>query len=123
MPTGARLRSMYVETVRRVTGPHANRRALMPTEFQRADYFVHREIAGEHLLIALRRDAAAPIFAMTPTGAAIWDRLDNWATVDALVEHVVAEFDVERALAERDAREFLEQLQIANALEIREGEA
>ena len=114
---------MYVETVRRVTGPHANRRALMPTAFQRAEYFVHREIAGEHLLVALRRDAAAPIFAMTATAASIWDRLATWATVDALVAHVLDEFETSRATAEQDVREFLDQLQTANAVVTRESDA
>jgi hypothetical protein len=112
---------MHVETVRRVTLHQQSRGDLMPTEFHRADHFVYRQIAGEDLLIALRRDAAAPIFAMTPTGAAIWDRLGEWTTLDALVSHVLAQFDVDRAVAERDVREFLEQLGTANALISREG--
>jgi hypothetical protein len=114
---------MHVETLRRVTADHANSVNRMPTEYHRAEPFVHREIAREHLLIALRRDAAAPIFALTPTAAAIWDRLDTWVTLDALVAHVRAEFEVDRALAESDVREFLEQLQMANALVTREGDA
>ena len=102
---------MYVETVRGVSPLQANHCAFMPTEFQRAEYFVHRQIAGEHLLVALRRDAVAPIFAMTPTAASLWDRLAMWATVDELVAHVLAEFDASSATAEQDVREFLEQLQ------------
>ena len=94
---------------------------LAPMEIHRAEHFIHRQIAGEHLLIALRREASAPIFAMTPTGAAIWERLAEWATVDALTEYVVSEFDVDHATAEHDVREFLEQLQAANALLAREG--
>lgn len=114
---------MHVETLRRVTADHANPVDRMPTEYHRAEHFVHREIAREHLLIALRRDAAAPIFAMTPTAAAIWDRLDAWATLDALVAHVLGQFEVEHVFAEQDVREFLEQLQMANALVTREGDA
>lgn len=112
---------MYVGTVRRVTAHHENLRTRMPTEFQRAEDFVHREIAGEHLLVALRRDAVAPIFAMTPTAAAIWDRLDRWATLDELIAHVLAEFDATREVATRDVREFLDQLETANALMTRQG--
>jgi hypothetical protein len=107
---------MYVEHVRLVTSRHARLHLAMPTEFQRAEHFVHREIAGEHLLVALRRDAAAPIFAMTPTAAAIWDRLQHWTTLEELITHVVTEFDVTRELAEQDVQEFLGQLQTANAL-------
>lgn len=94
---------------------------IMSTQFHRAEHFVHREIAGEHLLIALRREAAAPIFAMTPTAAAIWDQLEDWVTMDGLISHVLSEFDVERAVAERDVREFLDQLETAHALLVRRG--
>ena len=114
---------MYVETVRRVTTHHENLRPLMPTEFQRAEHFVHREIAGEHLLVALRRDAVAPIFAMTPTAASLWDRLGTWATLQELTAHVLEEFDVTAERAEQDVRDFLEQLQTANALVTRQGVA
>ena len=112
---------MYVQTVRRVTIHHASLRTFMPTEFQRAEHFVHREIAGEHLLVALRRDAVAPIFAMTPTAASLWDRLRTWATLEELTAHVLGEFDVPAERAERDVRDFLEQLQTANALVTRQG--
>lgn len=114
---------MYVETVRRVTTHHAYFRTFMPTEFQRAEHFVHREIAGEHLLVALRRDAVAPIFAMTPTAASLWDRLETWATLDDLTAHVLAEFDVTAERAEQDVRDFLDQLQTANALVTRQSVA
>lgn len=112
---------MSVDTVPRVSSPHAYLRILMPTEFQRAEHFVHREIAGEHLLVALRRDTAAPIFAMTPTAAAIWDHLADWATLDELIAHVLADFHVTREVAERDVRDFLDQLQTAKALVTRQG--
>ena len=111
---------MYVETTRRITYHPAKLPILMPTEFQRAAYFVHREIAGEHLLVALRRDASAPIFALTPTAAAIWDRLGDWATLDQLVAHLLAEFEVTREIATQDVTAFLEQLQTANALDTRQ---
>jgi hypothetical protein len=112
---------MYVSTLRRSVPLPRPATALTPVQFHRADHFVHREIAGEHLLIALRREAVAPIFSMTPTAAAIWDRLDGWLTVAELTEHVVAEFDVEHSRAEQDVREFLSQLDAAHALLAREG--
>jgi hypothetical protein len=57
---------------------------------------------------------------MTPTAAAIWDRLGDWCTLEALIAHVVAHFEVERDIAEQDVREFLGQLETANALVARE---
>ena len=44
----------------------------METQYRRDTKHVYREIAGEHLLIALHRDAVAPMFAFTPTAASLW---------------------------------------------------
>ena len=89
-------------------------------QFRRDDRHVYRHIAGEHLLIALHRDAVAPMFAFTPTAGALWTQLDEWVTQSMLVDHLVTHFDVDRESAERDVGEFLEQLQAINALENRE---
>jgi hypothetical protein len=92
------------------------------TEYRRDDRHVYREIAGEHLLIALHREAVAPMFAFTPTAASLWSRLDGWVTPDGLTDHLVSHFEVDRDLAERDVAEFLEQLLSIGALQSREVE-
>jgi hypothetical protein len=90
------------------------------TEFRRDDRHVYREIAGEHLLIALHREAVAPMFAFTPTAARLWAQLEGWSTRATLTDHLVARFDVGRSQAEADVDEFLEQLLSIGALQTRE---
>lgn len=94
----------------------------MGTEYRRDDRHVYREIAGEHLLIALHREAVAPMFAFTPTAAALWSQLDDWTTPARLADHLLTRFEVERDQAERDVGEFLEQLLSIGALRTREVE-
>jgi hypothetical protein len=93
------------------------------SEYRRDDKHVYRHIAGEHLLIALHRDAVAPMFAFTPTAASLWAELGEWRPVEQLVGHVLDHFDVGRAEAERDVGEFLEQLLSIGALQTREVDA
>lgn len=92
----------------------------MGTEFRRDDRHVYRQIAGEHLLIALHREAAAPMFAFTPTAASLWAALDKWTSAEGLIEDLLEHYEVERAEAERDVGEFLEQLLSIGALQTRE---
>jgi hypothetical protein len=92
----------------------------MGTEYRRDDRHVYREIAGEHLLIALHREAVAPMFAFTPTAAVLWSALDGWTTPANLVEFLLDRFEVDRARAEGDVGEFLEQLLSIGALQTRE---
>jgi hypothetical protein len=95
----------------------------MSTEYRRGERHVYRFVAGEHLLIALHRDAVAPMFAFTPTAAALWDRMAGWTTRAALVEALCARYDVTAEEAERDVEEFLRQLAEIDAVESREAAA
>jgi hypothetical protein len=92
----------------------------MTAEFKRGDRFVYRHIAGEHLLVALHQDRAAPLFTFSPTGASLWRELADWSSVERLTEHLVDQYDVSREDASRDVMVFLEQLSSLNALEKRE---
>ena len=49
-------------------------------------------------------------FSVNPTGAALWPLLEKGATRDALIEAVLAEFDVDHGTAEQDVDRFLEDL-------------
>lgn len=92
----------------------------MTAEFKRGDRFVYRHIAGEHLLVALHQDRAAPLFTFSPTGASLWHELADWRSAERLTEHLLDQYDVSREDALRDVMEFLEQLSSLNALETRE---
>jgi hypothetical protein len=92
----------------------------MAFEYQRGNDHVYRLIAGEHLLVALRREVVSPLFALTDTGAALWTRLADWSTEEALVDELTQRFEVEPDVARVDVVQFLEQLRSVGALLTRE---
>jgi hypothetical protein len=92
----------------------------VPIQYQRREGFIHRHVAGEHLLIATRRERTAPMFMLTETAAVLWDALEEWRSPESLTEYVVERFDVEPATAAADVATFLEQLQSLGSLDVRE---
>jgi hypothetical protein len=92
----------------------------MATEYHRGDSHVYRSIAGESLLVALRREAVSPLFALTPTAVALWQRLATWATLETLAQSLVEAFEVSTDVAIADVRVFIEQLREIGAVQIRE---
>ena len=88
-------------------------------EYRRRDNYVYRLTVGEHLLVALHARRDEPLYALTPTGALLWQKLENWATVEQLAEALVGEYEVTFDNAREDVREFLEQLESLNAIESR----
>jgi hypothetical protein len=97
-----------------------NDQGAMHIEFRRGDRHVYRFVAGEHLLIALHRDAAAPLFSLTPSAAVVWETLGQWTTTEQLVDRVVDSYDVLPDEALRDVVDLLAQLRSIGALETRE---
>ena len=93
--------------------------SMIETEYRRGKRHVYRNIAGEHLLIAMHRDTVAPMFAFTPTAAFLWNRLDTWSTNAKLAEQMTERFEVPLYQAAKDVAGFLEQLSEIGALEIR----
>jgi hypothetical protein len=91
----------------------------MPTEYLRSDRHVYRCVAGEHLLIALHRESAEPMFAFTHTAAELWSALDRWTTADALATRLASHFDVSTSQALADVTEFIEQLRSIGAIQER----
>lgn len=104
--------ALYLQTGTRVI--------LETTEYRRGERHVYRHIAGEHLLIALHRDAVAPMFAFTATAAFLWEGLGEWTTLSRLTEGLMEQFEVSLEQAAKDVADFLEQLESVGALETRE---
>lgn len=95
----------------------------MATRFMRGDRHVYRNIAGEHLLIALHGDSPEPLFALTPTAAFLWEELTEWCTEDELAAALSERFDVDTDRARSDIAEFLAQLTEVRALQVQESTA
>jgi hypothetical protein len=88
-------------------------------EYRRGDSYVYRLTVGEHLLVALHARKDEPLYALTATGALLWERLAGWATLDELADALVADYEVGREQAITDVREFLDQLAQLDALQTR----
>ena len=88
-------------------------------EYRRRDNYVYRLTVGEHLLVALHARSDEPLYALTPTGALLWERLAQWASVDQLAEALVNEYEISLDEARADTREFIEQLGVLNAVDQR----
>lgn len=80
---------------------------------------VLREIAGEHLLIPTGQ-AALRIHGMvnlSESGLVLWNRLQSDCTEQALVDAILAEYDVDRETAAADVRAFVAQMTEVGLLE------
>jgi hypothetical protein len=84
----------------------------LETVFARSERMVSRRIAEEYVLVPLvgRGAELDGLYNLSRVGAFIWERLDGESSGQAIVEAVVAGFEVERPRAEQDYREFLDQL-------------
>ena len=89
-------------------------------EYLRRDDYVYRHVAGEHLLVALKRERLAPLFMLSVTGAHLWERLTDWSSPDLLAESLVERFEVDRETAAADVANFLAQLRELGAIDVRE---
>lgn len=92
----------------------------MTTQYLRSDDHVYRQIAGEDMLVALRRSAVSPLFELTASAVLLWQRLSAWCTADELTDALLAAFEVDRETAAADVEQFVEQLRSVGALQIRE---
>lgn len=66
-----------------------------------------REIDGD---VFIMNPDTSELHGLSEVGALIWGRIDGDYTVSDIVDLVVAEYEVERDVAEADAIEFLDEL-------------
>lgn len=74
---------------------------------------IHRNIAGEHILIPVGETAQSynGLFVMNPVAQRIWELLEQNTDTDALVPLLLEEYEVDEAVLKADIAEFLEILQ------------
>lgn len=73
---------------------------------------IKREIAGETILVPIGKTVfdSNGLFALNEVGGFLWDLLPQAETEDALLEAVLAEYDVSAREAAKDIAEFLNKL-------------
>jgi hypothetical protein len=79
----------------------------MLMHFDKSPDIDHRTIGGEAFIITA---ADSKIHSLNAVATCIFDRCDGKTPVDAIVDAVIAAFEVERDVAERDVRAFLQAL-------------
>ena len=73
---------------------------------------IKREIAGETILVPMGKTVfdSNGLFALNEVGGFLWDLLPQAETEEALLEAVLAEYDVSAQEAAKDITEFLNKL-------------
>lgn len=79
---------------------------------ERKKELILREIAGDYALIPLGDTVLKNngLFSLTETAARIWQLLPEAESQAQIVDALLEEYDVERAVLEADVAEFLDQL-------------
>jgi len=87
--------------------------------FRKASSIVSRKVAGEMILVPIRRNAGEVecIYALDEVGARIWELLDGQRSLQAVRDVILEEFEVSETEAEGDLLALIEQLREIGAIE------
>src|SRR6476660_658070 len=85
------------------------------SRFVRSDSVVSRVIAGETLIVPIRRGVGdlASIYSLNPVATAIWQALSEPHSTDEVIQVVTEEFDAETEKVVADVQAFLSEMQSA----------
>lgn len=79
--------------------------------------FILREIGGEIMVIPSGEELDLNMMiTLNETGRFLWERLEQGTTVEALVSALLAEYEVEEAVALENVKAFVEKLNVHNFL-------
>jgi hypothetical protein len=89
-------------------------------QFVRSENVVSRVIAGETLIVPVRRGVAdlASLFSFNQVGSTIWEAIEKPRTVDELVTLVADAYDVTAEKAREDIEVFLNEAQVAGIVQM-----
>lgn len=89
-------------------------------QFVRSDNVVARVIAGETLIVPVRRGVAdlACLYSFNGVGSTVWEALQKPRTVDELVGVVESAYDVSPEQAREDLEVFLNEAQAAGVVQV-----
>ncbi len=80
--------------------------------YRRNPEFVQREVAGECLLVPIRRQPgdSNSIFVLNETAASLWRRLDGTQALADIVDQLLSEYAVEREQLQKDVAVLIDDL-------------
>ncbi len=81
--------------------------------------FVQREVAGEFLLIPIKRQLADvnSLYVLNETGAALWHRIDGKHSVQEIIKDCSEEYEVTVEQLEKDFNALIEDLLSIKAIQ------
>ena len=81
--------------------------------------FVQRDVAGECILVPIRRTLteANSIYVLNETGAALWNHIDGASPIQEIVSRLAKEYDTTEAQLGRDFEALLADLLLIHAVE------
>jgi len=84
----------------------------LKTTFKPSPNIVPRKTGDEYVLVPLSNNIADMdrVYTLNETGAFIWERLDGKTDLAAILKEMQKTFDVDKATAEQDLLEFIDQL-------------
>ena len=83
--------------------------------------FVQREIAGEFILIPIKRNLkdANNLFVLNEMGAQVWKRIDGTASVQKISQNLLEEFETSPEILEKDLKTLLTDLESIQAIQLK----
>ena len=86
--------------------------------YRRDPNFVSRRIENETVLVPIRNNVGDLdcIFSLNPVGALVWEQLDGVATLEAIRDRIVGEYDVSAVAAEADLNAFVAEMESISAI-------
>lgn len=90
--------------------------------FVRSQSVVSRRVAGETLIVPVRGKVGdlASIYSFNTTGSLIWESLDTAKGFAELISIIEQEYAVEHDQAEKDVKQFLNEMLAADLVQTRE---
>nr|MBI3612028.1 PqqD family protein [Nitrospirota bacterium] len=91
----------------------------MDTIYSKNADFVQREVAGECILIPVRRQLTDvnSLYVLNETGAALWRRIDGKTPLQDIATDFLNEFDATQAQIEKDVASLIEDLLSIHAIQ------
>jgi len=86
--------------------------------YRQDDSIVSRRIEDEVILVPIRQNVAdmESIYTLNEVGARIWEQIDGRRTNAEILPLIVEEFEVTEEEAQKDLKEFIEQLSVIGAI-------
>ena len=91
---------------------------LVARRYVKDPSIVYREIAGEAILVPIRRNVAdmESVYTLDSVGADIWELIDGDRTLSEILDLLLGAYDVDVAVLSKDLDEFFGQLEAIGAI-------